>query len=204
MQTSMFVAAFVSSVLFALGSVSDVLASAWSAVWAFVSVNWPVLLVGLAVILWLYYQVKMKGVKALLGRIIFAAENWYQCCIYTTSARSLLVGGLGVALTLDDLRHLAGRNQRAHGHQAAVARRQVGAQPQIAKQNVGGVLHDARKRRAELLTDTRVVVACCLSRTKTSGRPLVSPATRLSAKLSKLTRLPSSETDPFKLWPVAC
>src|SRR5204862_5509470 len=57
-----------------------------------------------------------------------------------------------------ELRDLAGRDECADGDQTPIPRREVRTKPQVAKKDVGGVLHDSRKRRAELLADARCAV----------------------------------------------
>ena len=61
-----------------------------------------------------------------------------------------------------DLSDLTIGDQRADGHQAAVARRQTGAQPEIAEQQLGGIVQQPRRCIAELLPDPRN--ALCLGR----------------------------------------
>src|SRR5262249_11977057 len=53
-------------------------------------------------------------------------------------------------------------------------------------------------------TLTRFVVPVRRSRTKTSGRPLVSPGNRFEAKLSKATWRPSPEKQGEADWALAC
>lgn len=49
------------------------------------------------------------------------------------------------------LRDLPRRDQRAHRHKAAVARREAGSQPQVTEQKVGRVLQDPWSNRAKEL-----------------------------------------------------
>src|SRR3954470_5205815 len=56
---------------------------------------------------------------------------------------------------IGDLRNLTRGNQRAHGHQAAVARSQRRPEPEIAEQHVGRILDKARRDLPELLSDAR-------------------------------------------------
>ena len=67
--------------------------------------------------------------------------------------------GLGQSVVHPDvdvtgkLRGLPGRDQRADRDEAAVTRRKAGPQPKIAEKNIGRVLRDARKYRAEKVSD---------------------------------------------------
>ena len=53
------------------------------------------------------------------------------------------------------LRNLPRCDERADGDETAVAGRKILTQPQVSEEHVGGVLHDARRHRAELLSDAR-------------------------------------------------
>lgn len=51
---------------------------------------------------------------------------------------------------IGDLRDLPGGNQRAHGNQASITRRESGAKPKIAEQKIGRILHEPRRGGAKV------------------------------------------------------
>jgi hypothetical protein len=87
--------------------------------------------------------------------------------------RQRLVLGSVRYLSLDrdgsDLRDLPGGNQRTHGNQASITRRESGAKPEIAEQKIGRILHEPRDVAPKLAL---TCVALCLSASSFSGSSL--------------------------------
>src|SRR3712207_6959030 len=85
---------------------------------------------------------------------------------YTTLFRSLRQAAVhGAVEVVGHLRDLPRSDQRTHGDEAAVPRREVRSQPQVAEQDVGGVLR-SEEHTSELQSRQYLVCRLLLEKKK--------------------------------------